>query len=368
MKNFLIAALVLTSTNAFATRARLKALNNSFHLTDTQSEFTSPYHVFSVKDFASVESGLTTDTTVDDGAEAITKFSINDETKLLVAIGHTDEAVQSQRKFLNAVLATNFSTQQNPIELIYGLKKDSTWGLGFFYSNFKDKVAENNESSFGARLAASHGDFKWKLNLGLTNKVANTTDGKFEGSPYTNLGLRYGIDNNKFGFDYTMWGVKRSNVAGTETDNHEYQNFKFQYVQTFAKDGEDFFYGVAIDSIAIKNKIADKKLSRLALPVWIGFENQSTDWLTLRASIKQTIYSQSKDETGYTLNAIDGAFGVANSDYDGEPNNTEVAAGMGLKFNKVTIDGTLKALTGKTAAQQINSANLMALAGMTYWF
>ena len=369
MKHILSIFLILTSTDAFASKARLKSLNNSFHITDTQSEFTSPYHMFGLKDFISFESGSTVATGADDGAEALAKFSLNETSKLLVALGHKDEAVQNQRKFINAVAGTTFHPQQNPVELIYAAKTESmTWGLGVFYSQFKDKLVSNKESSTGLRLGASHGDFKWKANLGLVNKVENVTDGVLTAQPYVNVALRYNVDVNKFALDYTTWEAKRSNVAGTEVDSHSYQNIKFQYVQTFAKDGEDFFYGIGIDSISLKNKLNDKKLSRLALPIWIGLENQSSDWLTLRASIKQVLFAQSKDENGYAAGSIDGAFGVADSEYGAEPNTTEVAMGAGLKFQQVVLDGTLKALSGKVQTQQINGTNLFALVGMTYSF
>lgn len=368
MKKILALVLVLASTQAFATKARYKSLMSSTHLVDTQSQFTSPYHVFSIPDFVSFESGKTEATSVDDGAEMITKFSLNDSSKLLVAIGHKDEAAQSQRKFLNAVAGTTFITQQNPVEVIYGLKAgDITWAGGVYYSSFKDKLADNNEQSTGLRLSASHGDFKWKVNLGLNNKVQNTTDGTMMNQPYTNVGLRYGIGKeHKLALDYSAWNVKMENTTGTETQSHEYQNIKFQYVNTTQADGNDFFYGIAVDQINLKNKIADKKLNRLALPVWFGVEHNANEMFTVRASIKQTIYAQSKDEQGYPVGSVDGGFATADSEFTAEPNNTEVSTGLGWKFKQVMIDGLFKALVGKTATQQVNSANLLSQVGLTY--
>lgn len=374
MKKILSSVLVLVSVQAFATRARTTALANSFHLVDTQTEFSSPYHMFSIPDFASLETGKTAATSTTDGAEAITKFSINENSKLLVAIGHKDETVQTQRKFLNTAATAAFLTQQNPVELIYGVKlADGTiWAGGLYYSNFKDKVADNNEQTAGLRLAASHGDFKWKANLGLTNKAQNTTNGTFTNQPYVNVALRYSIGKeHKLGLDYTMWKAKLESTAGVETQSHDYQNIKFQYVNTTQADGNDLFYGVAVDSISLKNDspapATQGKLTRLALPVWIGFEHNATEMFTVRASIKQTIWAQSKDESGYPVGAIDGAFGAV-SEMSAEPNNTEVSAGLGLKFKQVNLDGTLAGLVGKTATQQVNSNSLLALVGATYWF
>jgi len=338
---------------------------------DTQSEFGSAYHLFAVPDFASLETGKTTATTAADGSEGLVKMAINDNSKVLVAIGHKDETAQVQRTFLNAVAGSTFVTQQNAVEVIYGMKTgDGTiWAAGLSFSNFKDKVADNNETSTGLRLAASHGDFKWKLNMGLSNKAQNTTNGTMTSQPYANLGLRYGIGkDHKFGFDYTSWNAKMENLTGTETQSHAFQNIKVQYVNTTQADGNDFFYGASIEQTDLKNKIADKKLTRLALPVWFGVEHNATDMFTVRASIKQTVFAQAKDEAGYPVGSVDGAFGGPETEMASEPNNTVVSAGLGWKFKQVTLDGTLAGLTGKTATQQVNSNTLLALAGATYWF
>lgn len=376
MKKILALVLVLASSQAFATKARTTALANSFHLVDTQTEFSSPYHIFSLPDFVSLESGKTTSTSATDGAEGLVKFSINDSSKLLVAVGHKDETVQTQRKFLNSVGGFTYMTQQNPVEVIYGMKDGSgtIWAGGLYYSDYKDKVLDNKETSTGLRFSASHGDFKWKVNLGLTNKIekhtnpAAATDGTLTSQPYTNVGLRYNVGaQHKFGLDYTMWNVKFEDTTGTETQSHAYQNIKLQYVNTTQADGNDLFYGIGVDSIDLKNKIADKKLTRLALPVWFGIEHNATEMFTVRGSLKQTLWAQSKDDAGYAVGAVDGAFGAA-SEMAAEPNNTEVAVGLGWKFKQVIIDGTFSGLVGKTATQQVNSTSLLAQVGATYNF
>lgn len=370
MKKIMIALLVLSSVNAFATKARMKALSSSFHLSDTQTIYTSPYQLFSFKDFVALESGAQTPTGADDGAEGAVLFSISDEARLFVSLGHKDEAVQNERKFLNAVDTVTFKTQQNPLEVMYGMKMDgSTYGIGFFYSQFKDKVADNNESSNGIRVGGAHGDFKWKINLGLTNKVQNTTDGTLTGNPYTNVALRYNMNTLRYGLDYVAWDVKRSSTADVEVSSHSFQNIKLQVVDTQAKDGHEFFYGAALDQTNLKNKLNDKVLTRLALPVWMGLETAANDWLTLRASIKQSVLlAQSKDENGYTATStsgVDGAFGAV-TEYSAEPNNTVAAFGAGLRWNQLTVDGTLSGLTGGSANQKIDATNLLAQVGMTY--
>ena len=141
-------------------------------------------------------------------------------------------------------------------------------------------------------------------------------------------------------------------------------------MNTIAKDGEDFFYGIAVDSVKLQDKLQSKDLTRLAFPVWVGFEHLASEWLTIRASFKQTIYAQSKDDVGFPVGTIDGASGTPGtaSDFAGEANSTEVNAGIGLKFNNLMLDGTLVGLSGATANQSIRFASFMGLAGLTYTF
>ena len=59
MKQLIIIAIALVSTNAFATRARVMALGNSPHLVDTQTVYSNPADMMVMGDYVTFESGIT---------------------------------------------------------------------------------------------------------------------------------------------------------------------------------------------------------------------------------------------------------------------------------------------------------------------
>ena len=58
MKNLVSLLLVLISCSAFATKARMQALNSSFHLIDPQTIFGNPLDLMSMKNFISFDINL----------------------------------------------------------------------------------------------------------------------------------------------------------------------------------------------------------------------------------------------------------------------------------------------------------------------
>ena len=370
MKHLLMLVIACSFSTAFATKARLKALSNSLHLSGTQTVFVSPYHLMSLENFVALEAGLTTSTTVDNGAEGSVLMNVNSDSKLFFSVGHLDESVQSQRKFVNGITGvTGYKTQQNPAEIIYSWKDGSTvWGLGTYYSNFNNKLTNEKESSAGLRLAASYGDIKWKANFGLVNSAVNTAGDQFNGDVYFNLGLRYNQNAFRYGLDITTWNVSQTLNAGLAPNlSHGFQDINLRVVNVNKIEAGEFFMGAGLQQVTVKDKQADKKFNRTTLPLILGAEAKANDWLVLRGSITQTVLvAQSKDEVGYTAASLTGASGVVDAEFSAEANNTAVAAGVGIVMNKVQLDATLKGLTGTTANQNINGTDLLAQVGVVY--
>ncbi len=372
MKHILAVLLALSFSTAFATKARQKALSNALHLTGTQTVFTSPYHLMSLENFVALESGAMTATTVDNGAEGSVLMNVNPDAKLFFSMGHLDESVQAQRKFINALVGvTAYNAQQNPAEIIFAWKDGSTvWGLGTYYSNFNNKLSGEKESSAGVRIAASYGDLKWKANIGLINSAVNSAGDQMNNNMYFNYGLRYTQSNLRYGFDFTTWDASQTlNAAITPNESHNYQNMNLRVVDLNKFEGGEFFYGITLDQTTVKNKTTDKKFSRLTAPVIMGAETKATEWLVVRGSLTQTVLvAQSKDEFGYSTTALTGATGVADAEFSSEANNTVAAAGMGLIFNKVQLDATLKGLIGSAANQNINGTDLLGQVSAVYTY
>jgi hypothetical protein len=368
MKHLILLAIALSfSTSAFATKARLKALGSSLHLTDTQSLYASPYQVSALENFVSLESGKTTSTSSTDAAEASILTTLSPEAKLFFSFGHLDETVLTQRLFVNSVLTKTYKLQQNPLEVIYNYKEGSTvWAVGMYYSNFNNKLTSEKESSAGVRLAANYGDFKWKSQFGLVNTAVDAAGDSLDNNLYFNLGLRYNQNTLRYGLDVTTWGVSQTS-AGAVNASASYQNILARLTQVNKTENGEYFVGISLDQTDIKNKMTDKKFTRLTAPLLIGAEAKANDWLTLRGSISQTVLvAQSKDEVGFTSAAVVGATGVVNGEFSAEANNTVMAVGTGVTLGKAQIDATLKGLVGSTASQNINGTDLLTQVGVIY--
>lgn len=365
MKQLLVIAVALASVNAFATRARVNALGNSPHLIDTQTVYGNPADMFFVGgDYVTIETGKTSATTLNDGAEGMVVRSMGDA-KMGLSLGHDSDVALQQRGSVAALFPSKVNyLQQNPIELTYGMKTgDMAWAGTFVYSNYKSKTGINEkEDSMGIRAGLRMGALDAKLGLGLANNYQNDTDGKFKGTLSASIGAGYSMDNLYFNGFFRQAGWKTENAAGTETAKIDYNTIQANVTSSHKKDGSEFFYGAGLANSTTKNGTAPEvKTTSLTLPVWMGLEVDAASWAVLRGSITQTVLiNDSKKETTP----------AAGGDYEFSPgaNNTVVNVGAGIKFNKITLDGSLEGLSGGAATQQLNGNTLLGSVGMTYMF
>ena len=89
----------------------------------------------------------------------------------------------------------------------------------------------------------------------------------------------------------------------------------------------------------------------------MGLEVDASSWLVLRGSLTQrlVLLDNTKVEAASVV-AVETSPGA---------NSTVAALGAGLKFNKLTFDGTLSA-GGST--QTVNTSDLLGQVGVTYMF
>ena len=373
MKQLLVIAIALASTTAFASRARVTSLGNSAHILDTQSIYSNPAKMFLMGDFVSLESGKTQTNTVsstvnpNDNAEGLIVRSMGDA-KWALALGHKSENASAfgLRKIMDPVPATNVTEQQNPVEFSYGMKSgDMTWAATLVYSNFNDKAAEIKEDSAGIRFGMLTGAWDIALGLGLSSNVkdktaAGTQGVDFKGTGSYSVAAGYTMENLYVYGDLAMVGAKMENqTTGAEIAKVEATRIAVGAVSSHKKDGNEFFYGAKLASYEQKNKTNDNKVSTLMLPVIVGLEGEATSWLTLRGSLTQNVLIQNEKDTTGATTAKEFAPGA---------NSTVAAIGAGLKFNKITVDGSLEGLTGNGANQDVNGANLLTTVGLTYMF
>ena len=374
MKQLLVIAIALASTTAFASRARVTSMGNSPHIIDTQSIYSNPAKMFLMGDFVSLESGATNTSTnpaaanPNTNAEGTLVRSMGDA-KMGLGLGHKSENASGFG--LRAIMGVGDVTeQQNPLELSYGMKAgDITWAGTFVYSNYNDKFNEVKENSMGVRLGALMGAWDFAAGIGLGNTVTDKragNDKKFKGTTGVSLYAGYAMNSLYYFGEVVLAGAKmETESTGAALNDAEQTKITLGVVESVKKDGNEFFYGAKLVSTMFKDDATtlttdDVERDSLVLPVIVGLEAEATSWMTLRASLTQNvIISNSKTETGGTTTA-ETAPGL---------NTTAAAVGAGLKFNKVTVDGTLTGLTSTgTNNQQLDGDDLLTTVGLTYVF
>lgn len=359
MKKLLVIAVALASVNAFATRARVTALANAPHLIDTQTVYNNPADIFGLGDYVTLETGLTTGTTSSNQAEGMVVRSMGDA-KMGLALGHQSQnaATWGLRAGLPAPLNIN---QQNPVEFTYGAKAgDMNWAGTLVYSNFNDKVTTVKENSMGLRLGARSSMWDASLRLGLVNTVQDDTTGKFTGTLGLGAHFGYQMDTLYWTANVTSAGAKFENAAGTELAKVTNTAFDVGVMTSVKKDGSEMFYGARIANGETKDTVANTKTTSTTLPLFIGMEVDAASWLTLRGSVTQTLELLNSVKTE---NA-----GTTTVDKNPGSNDTVVAAGAGLKFNKISVDGTLQGAAAGANNQQLSGNSLLTTLGMTYNF
>ena len=364
MKSLLTLAIVLASTSAFATRARVTALGNAPHLVDASTVYMKPADIFAVSDSLTIESGKTNivpnggaGNDLNQGSEALMIRSAGDA-KWALSLGHDDSRSFSQRAQADAdVAGIAIIGQQNPLELSYGMKTgDMSWAGTLVYSNFNDKKNEVKENTMGLKFGAATSSWDATIDLGLADKWEDSVNNdEFKGK--SNVAVRGGmwVSSDLYAYGEVSMGGYEATDAGTVSSEVKSQDIEIGAINTVKNDGNEFFWGAGLASSTSKDDKADSKTTELALPFIIGVEANAASWLTLRGSVAQNVLIQNeKTETA----------GTTNSETSPGENSTTFAAGAGLKLGKLALDGSILA----NNTQTVNSANLLGTVGLTYAF
>lgn len=363
MKSLLTLAIVLASTSAFATRARITALGNAAHLTDAATVYNKPADMFTVSDSLTIESGKTNIVpgadAVNAGAEALMIRSHGDA-KWALSLGHDDVKVYGQRADAGAALG-----QQNPFEISYGMKAgDMAWAATLGYSNFNNKKAEIKENTMGLKFGAATSTWDATIDLGLANKITSgtaATEEEFKGK--SNVAVRGGfwVASDMYVYGDVDMGGYEVTAAGTVVSEIKTTDITVGAINTVKSEGNEFFWGAGLTSTQSKeSKGTEDKETSLSLPLIIGVEANASSWLTLRGSVQQNVLIQNEKTETATATVTEFSPGA---------NSTTFAAGAGLKLGKLALDGSLLAVTGSNpSGQEVNADDLLGTVGLTYAF
>lgn len=364
-KTLLIAALALAATPAMASKARLSALNNAAHLEDIQDTLKNPSKVTKHGDWLTFEMGTNSYTAASQAeprAEGGFARGAGDA-RYGFYLGHHATWVTETRTN-NAPVSltgTNYLTNENPINIFYGDKAgEIAWGVGLDYSSSDKKASKLKQSAVGVNLGATADVWDAYLQLGLVNTYKNDftagSEVDFKGKTGIVLGGNYHMDTLTINGLVSMNGGKET-VGTADTMDRTMSTYNLGVVNSHKSEGSDFFYGANYVMTSDKNGTgAENKIETSSLPVFAGIEADATSWMVLRASVKQNfILGSNKTTTA-----------GAGGDADTITQDTTVAAGAGLKFGKLLVDGVLEAASSNTAA--LNGNAFLANGSVTYMF
>ncbi len=377
--------LAVLSTGALASKARLQALgedqNGSFIIQDVRNIFYSPAQALYYKDGVTMEWGNTSeiaDTTATPRAEGgVLKSQGN--MVYGVYLGHETSEGNALRQFAGTGI-----TETNNISVLAAGDAGVQWGAALTYGSFTnegsygtitndfdgDGTVETFTNSDGeatllrSRFSVITGDWEFYARVNLLNKSegtlageaslagALTTDQSFEGKSGWQAGAITTMNDMKYVL--TASGLTGENEAGTE---YKYQAMEFQMGSLmqlndmaslnyrvgaeYRKEEEGNFI-TSGDTGATAGAFNGSEATVITLPVVIGLEVQATDWLIIRSSVSQFVWSSYDNGT----------------DKSDLAESTTVNAGVGLVFGDFLVD----------AALQNDGTNDKGRVSMTYKF
>lgn len=336
MKKLIVfAAAAVMASPAFASKARITALGNSRQLNDVQYVFDRPYLLNETAEQLTMEWGNTSGNTPKAEAGIFTK------------IGEGMFGLYLGRQGLLTTVTDVPLAQQNPINLLYGSKAgDIAWGLNFGYSNGKDDATDLKSNSMDLTVGAATGAWEVELGMSLGAKAENATESA-EVKSDMNLGVGYDLNETQHAY-FTYNTHKWEEDVGAGDSSEEKTTMELGYINTLVKtDDANFFYGVAYNTSKIKDGV-----ETMALPVWMGVEATATSWMTLRASVKQSVLINEEK--------------AANGDKS-DLDSIDFNAGAGIKLGKGMLDATFgTAKAGHVSFSDGGTDDFLANVSYTY--
>lgn len=377
MKKQLTVALGLAvlATPAFATKARLQALgedvNGSFYVNDNRNVFLNPAQVNNHRDLVTFEFGDTTqatDATATPRAEGGV-FAQGGNLVYGVQFGSESNTSNSFRSAAGLTIAD--VEEENNLDLFVGGDSGLKWGANATYSkSAKDELnGDAKQDALRTRFGVIMGDTSVFAGLNISNKAEDSAGNEFEGKLGYRLGAVHAWNGYSLFADYQSQDAE-GDIGGTKSDIKSKQlQFGAGRVNRL-NDRANLFARAQFTMVDAENEGSTAVLTACSsitceeykakyIPVVVGLEAEATSWLTLRASVQQTVWGAEEDK----------------SDKRPFHNTTVVNAGASLKFGELAVDGVIGNSTGvngaagastATGAGTLRTDELMTRVGMTY--
>ena len=416
-------ALMLLSTSAFATKARLQALgedkDGSYYISDYRNIYINPAELNSLGNMAVLEWGTAGssfgDASVDPDsnpkAQGGVVYGLSNGLKFGAVLGDETDVASLTRMLASnvyggAATTTHFlQTADNVVDLFLAGSASVNWGANLLYTNSKDEVNNTKQSAYAVRLGASQDKWNAHMLLALGAKAENTnttiaTMPTYKGKFGIRVGGGYDLssENKVFGM-YENYSWTQDNATDSPERTGKFSKGIVGLGHTKKVTPASSLYAKAqIEVLNINlegvSSLVAAKIDRVAVPLTFGFEHTSTEWLVLRGSVVQNLFGTIKNTglaqnfgtvagntTGYIIrNLANQKYGSSLNGSDGKktlPNSTTVNAGATLKFASLEVDGLIGATSSNGADEStagagkkgtLSVANLETRVGVTYKF
>lgn len=340
MKSFALVLSVLAFTSsAWASKARVGALQGAFDLRDVQTTFNNPAYIHSLGSLLTFEMGGTSATA---NPKAEGGFLMKKDGATWGAyLGHAS----AQQNALRAVGGTTYPKMENPVDLFYG--KDN-WAAGVSLSQSQDLTASTKQTTMSARFGLIMADAsELAVNADLFAEATNasgTTDDSYHGAPIVSVDYQREL-GDKWGLDV---GVGYGDTKQDSSGASQKVKLTSATVGLIHRPMPEVYYGIS-GSFA-EMDIEGAKTTNSTVPLFIGIEKDVLSWATFRGSIKQNfLLGESKTSTTQAKR---------------NTNDTTVALGLGMKSNGFTLDGLIAGSTNG----KVDGNNVLTTGSVTYNF
>lgn len=333
--------LTLSSQYAHATKARVAALQGARFITDSQYIFQNPAQIHGLKNYLTYEFGAAGGNPSAEGG--IFKDMMGGRGGIY--LGH-----QSPIQSLYRNMAGGYLKEENPVEVFYG---QGTWAASLGFSNSDKKTTGESQQSLTAKFGIDTEDTELWANIDVIGKAKMNNGDKFNGGPVIVVGGEKHLENNLYINGALHYGKMDNTVGGAKTKIDSLGAEVAVLDRSIKNEKAAIYYGPKLRWN--EDKWDSKKVSVLDLPLYLGMEYVATTWLTARASVSQNIIIGSKkDET----------VAAPGDKADTIGNNTQVAVGLGMKWEGLAVDATFAG----TTTGQFNGNTILANLGMIYTF
>lgn len=356
--------IAIFSSASWASKARMTALgqpeNGSYYISDPRNIFLNPAEIVLQKEQVGFEWGDNDrpPTSGIAGAHAEGGFIQSyGAGKMGLFLGRVPALTEStrvanisddMRGALGFTGTNGFNEVQDTVELIYGSQGPTTWGGSFLYGQSKDETgtdlaAETKTFEFRGGMLMDNMSAHGRLVVGGESKedLSTTSHAKYTSDLALRLGGSLGLAGNRKA--YAELGHETFDTKNTNSNNSydgTLQFFEVGLVQFREIDASaQFFYSVALNWFNWEangsGTLATEELKLTLLPITIGIEADATSWMKLRGSVAQNV----------VVGTVEDSDGGVELKDDHNPNSTLIGAGIGLNFNKFTLDATFAGAT-----------------------